>query len=337
MNLSDKDKAIVALIAMVLITLLVSYSASFHILRLKTEKSNYIIITRNIDSSGELKELLTEKDSTISNLEHEVEKLNSEKNNLMSKVEEKNETIEEKEQEIDEMKKNVEELHKENELYTASAKRLSNVLRRYNYKLKETIEEYQKDPRKFIKESKELETMVEDIEKENFLEDLYEYIVTNFYYYYDPFTVTSEGVQEWNFFLAYDLKEKIWIKVPLDREELLLSSLPETIFYPKETIELGGGDCEDLTILYAAACISQGYDAKIYVIDITSKNSLLQPISHTLVIVDNTLVDITMDQYITGKNLFQQYGNSINAEKITLAKIYDNKTIEDKNTVVYST
>jgi len=337
MNLSDKDKAIVALAIMIIITLFISYSASFQIIRLKTAKSNYIIITRNIDNSTELMDLLEEKDSAIYDLENEIKTLNEEKEKLNSDIGEKDSEIEEKKKKIERLEEASKELDKKNKLYLSSEKRLSYILRRYSYFLEKDIEEYQKDPRKFIKESEELENMVKNIGKDDFLKDLYDYIIDNFYYFYDPFTMTSEGVQEWNFFLAYDLKNEEWIKVPLDRDELILSVLPETIFYPEETINLGGGDCEDLTILYVSACIYNGYDANVYAIDIISEDPLIQPISHTITVVDNTLVDITMKQFIVGDDLFERYGKAIKAEKITLIKIYNNEKIENKKDVLYST
>ena len=330
MNLSDKDKAILALTIMIIITLLVSYSASFQILRLKTAKSNYIIITRNIDNSEELIDLLDEKDSAIYDLETELKSLNEEKERLNSE-------IEEKKREIGAMEEASKESDKKTKLYLSSEKRLSYILKRYSYLLEKDIEEYQKDPRKFIRESAELENMIENIDRDDFLRNTYDYIIDNFYYFYDPFTLTSEGVQEWNFFLAYDLKNEEWITVSLDRDELILSVLPETIFYPEETIDLGGGDCEDLTILYVSACIHEGYDAHVYVVDIVSEDPLIQPVSHTFAVVDDTLVDITMKQFIVGDDLFERYGKAIKAEKITLTAIYNDEKIENKKIVLYPT
>ena len=331
MNLTDKDKAIIALTIMIIITLFVSYSASFQIIRLKTARSNYIIITRNISNSTEITDILKEKDIEIYNLEEQIKNL---KEKREKEIEEKNKEIEKKESEIKRLEETSKEIDKKNKLYLSSEKRLSYILKRYSYSLGKDIEEYQKDPRKFIKNSEELQEMVKNIDKDDFLRSLYNYIIDNFYYFYDPFTVTSEGVQDWNYFFAYDLKNEEWIKVPLNRDELLLNILPETIFYPEETIDLGGGDCEDLTILYVSACIYSGYDAEVYVVDIVSEKPM---ISHTIAVVDNTLVDITMKQFITGDNLFERYGKAIKAKKIILKEVYDNKKIESKNMVIYST
>lgn len=330
MNLTDKDKALLALIIMVIITLLVSYSASFQILRLKTAKGNYIIITRNVDNSEEWLDLLEEKDGAIYTLENELENLNEEKDDLKEEIDE----IKEK---IVEMEENSRAKDREMELYLSSEKRVSYLLKRYSYLLEKDIQEYQKDPRRFIRNSAELEDMIKDVDRDDFLRDLYRHVVENFYYFYDPFTLTSEGVQDWNLFLVYDLKSEEWITVPLNREELILSLLPETIFYPEETIDLGGGDCEDLTILYVSACIREGYDAYVYVVDIVSENPLIQPISHTVAVVDNTLVDLTMKQFIVGDELFEQYGEAIDAEKITLTKRYNGETIDEETTILYST
>ncbi|MEA1994373.1 MAG: hypothetical protein U9N35_08310 [Euryarchaeota archaeon] len=337
MNLSDKDKAIIALIIMIIITLLIAYSASFQILRLKTEKSNYIIITKGIDDSKEIENPLKKKDSMIFDLEEEVKKRDEENNELTFEIGEKEQRIKEKEKEIEAMEETSEILNEKNELYILSEKRLSVVLKRYSYFLRESMEKDQKDPRKFIKDSEELKEMITKVDNDDFLKGLYEYIIDNFYYFYDPLTVTSEGVQEWNLFLVYDLKKEEWIKLSLERDELLLSVLPETIFYPEETIELGGGDCEDLSILYASACIQEEHDAEVYVVDIVSEDPLIEPASHAIVVVDNTVADITMKQYITGENLFEQYGKAINAKKITLKKVYNDEKVEEKNIVLYST
>jgi hypothetical protein len=344
MDLTDKDKAIVALIVMITITLLVSYSASFQILRLKTAKSNYIIITKNIDDSKELRDLLEEKDNAIYNLENDLEVLNGEKESLRSELERVSEEkknlileIEEKKRKIREMEENSKESDRKMNLSLSSGKRLSYILRRYSYLLEKGIEEYQKDPRKFIRGSVELENMVGNRDEDDFLRDLYTYIIDNFYYFYDPFVLTSDGIQEWNFFLAYDLKSEEWIMLPLNREEFILHILPETIFYPEETIDLSGGDCEDLAILYVSACIHEGYDAYVYVVDIGSADPLIHPSSHTVIVVDNTLVDLTMKQFIAEDDLFEQYGNAIHAEKIILRKIYNDEIIEEKNVILYST
>ena len=124
MNLTDKDKAIIALTIMIIITLFVSYSASFQIIRLKTARSNYIIITRNIDNSTEITDLLKEKDQEIYNLEEKIKNLNEEKE---KKIREKDQEIEEKENEIKRLEEISKEIDKKNKLYLSSEKRLSYI------------------------------------------------------------------------------------------------------------------------------------------------------------------------------------------------------------------
>lgn len=179
---------------------------------------------------------------------------------------------------------------------------------------------------KFITPNSEGITQInEEVAQGNYLLNSYNYIIDNYYYYYDPFTRTSEGTQEWTNIKAYDLKNDKWIEVKL-RDSVTLQNFPDIIFYPDETIDFGGGDCEDFAILYTSMAISKGYSSYVYIVDIDKDGmNLLHAIS---LVNGNILVDIPSKLYIEGKgeeDLFNKYIKAIKAEKVTIINSFNNE------------
>ncbi|NMC75790.1 MAG: hypothetical protein GYA60_00600 [Candidatus Methanofastidiosa archaeon] len=211
-------------------------------------------------------------------------------------------------------------------LYINSQKRSSLILQRYSSRIERNIVEDQRDMGKFITPgSKGITELNAKIPEGNYLENSYKYIIDNFYYYYDPFTRTTEGTQEWTNIKAYDLKNNKWIEVQL-RDSITLQNFPDIIFYPDETIEFGGGDCEDFAILYSSMAITKGYLSHVYIVDI-DKDGL--EILHAISIVNNKiLVDIPSKLYIEGNgvdDLFNKYIKAIKAQKITIINCFNNE------------
>lgn len=211
-------------------------------------------------------------------------------------------------------------------LFINSQKRSSLILQRYSQKIKRNIVEDQRNMGVFITpDSKGVIQINKEIPQKNFLFNSYNYLIDNFYYYYDPFTRTSEGTQEWTNIKAYDLKNEKWIELKL-RDSVILDNFPDIVFYPDETIDFGGGDCEDFAILYTSMAINKGYSAYVYIVDI-DKNGI--QLLHALSIVDDRiLVDVPSKLYIEGKNegdLFAKYIKAIKAEKVTVINSFNDK------------
>lgn len=211
-------------------------------------------------------------------------------------------------------------------LFINSQKRSSLILQRYSGRIERNIVEDQRNVGKFITPNSEgIMQINEEIPQENYLLNSYNYIIDNFYYYYDPFTRTSEGTQEWTNIKAYDLKNDKWIEVKL-RDSVTLQNFPDIIFYPDETIDFGGGDCEDFAILYTSMAITKGYSSYVYIVDIDKDGmNLLHAIS---LVNDNILVDIPSKLYIEGKgeeDLFNKYMHAIKAQKITIINSFNNE------------
>ncbi len=212
------------------------------------------------------------------------------------------------------------------ELFINSQKRSSLILQRYSTRIEKNIVEDQRDMGKFITPNSEGITRInQEIPPGNYLLNSYNYIIDNFYYYYDPFTRTSEGTQEWTNIKAYDLKNDKWLEVKL-RDSVTIQNFPDIIFYPDETIDFGGGDCEDFAILYTSMAITKDYSSYVYIIDI-DKDGL--QILHAISIVNNRLlVDIPSKLYIEGNgqdDLFMKYIKAIKAEKVTIINSFNDE------------
>ncbi|MDY1591277.1 MAG: transglutaminase-like domain-containing protein [Methanofastidiosum sp.] len=212
------------------------------------------------------------------------------------------------------------------ELFINSQKRSSLILQRYSTRIEKNIVEDQRDMGKFITPNSEGITRInQEIPPGNYLLNSYNYIIDNFYYYYDPFTRTSEGTQEWTNIKAYDLKNDKWLEVKL-RDSVTIQNFPDIIFYPDETIDFGGGDCEDFAILYTSMAITKDYSSYVYIIDI-DKDGL--QILHAISIVNNRLlVDIPSKLYIEGNSqndLFMKYIKAIKAEKVTIINSFNDE------------
>ncbi|KYC53328.1 MAG: hypothetical protein AMQ22_00332 [Candidatus Methanofastidiosum methylothiophilum] len=211
-------------------------------------------------------------------------------------------------------------------LFINSQKRSSLILQRYSERIERNIVEDQRNMGKFITpNSKGIQQINQEIPQGNYLLNSYNYIIENYYYYYDPFTRTSEGTQEWTNIKAYDLKNDKWIEVKL-RDSVTLQNFPDIIFYPDETIDFGGGDCEDFAILYSSMAITKGYSSYVYIVDIDKDGmNLLHAIS---IVNDNILIDIPSKLYIEGKgedDLFNKYIKAIKAQKVTIVNKFDNE------------
>ena len=211
-------------------------------------------------------------------------------------------------------------------LYINSQKRSSLILNRYSERIERNIVEDQRNMGKFITpNSKGIQQINEEIPQGNYLRNSYNYIIDNYYYYYDPFTRTSEGTQEWTNIKAYDLKNDKWIEVKL-RDSVTLQNFPDIIFYPDETIDFGGGDCEDFAILYTSMAITKGYSSYVYIVDIDKDGmNLLHAIS---LVNDKILVDIPSKLYIEGNgtdDLFNKYIKAIKAQKVTIINSFNDK------------
>jgi len=211
-------------------------------------------------------------------------------------------------------------------LFINSQKRSSLILQRYSERIERNIVEDQRNMGKFITpNSKGIQQINQEIPQGNYLLNSYNYIIDNYYYYYDPFTRTSEGTQEWTNIKAYDLKNDKWIEVKL-RDSVTLQNFPDIIFYPDETIDFGGGDCEDFAILYTSMAITKGYSSYVYIVDIDKDGmNLLHAIS---IVNDNILIDIPSKLYIEGKgedDLFNKYIKAIKAQKVTIVNKFDNE------------
>ena len=210
-------------------------------------------------------------------------------------------------------------------LYMNSQKRTSLILQKYSSRITHNIVEDQRDMGKFITpDSQGIFEINKNIPLENYLLNSYKYIIDNFYYYYDPFTRTSEGTQEWTNFKAYDLKNNEWIEVKL-RDSVTVQNFPDIIFSPDETIEFGGGDCEDFAILYTSMAITKGYPANVYIIEI-DKNGI--QMFHAISVVNNRiLVDIPSELYIEGNgvdDIFNKYLKAIKAQNVTIINSFNN-------------
>ena len=211
-------------------------------------------------------------------------------------------------------------------LFINSQKRSSLILQRYSERIERNIVEDQRNMGKFITpNSQGIQQINQEIPQGNYLFNSYTYIIDNYYYYYDPFTRTSEGTQEWTNIKAYDLKNDKWIEVKL-RDSVTLQNFPDIIFYPDETIDFGGGDCEDFAILYTSMAITKGYSSYVYIVDIDKDGmNLLHAIS---IVNDNTLIDIPSKLYIEGKgeeDLFNKYVKAIKAKKVTIINKFNNE------------
>lgn len=211
-------------------------------------------------------------------------------------------------------------------LFINSQKRSSLILQRYSERIERNIVEDQRNMGKFITpNSKGIQQINQEIPQGNYLLNSYNYIIDNYYYYYDPFTRTSEGTQEWTNIKAYDLKNDKWIEVKL-RDSVTLQNFPDIIFYPDETIDFGGGDCEDFAILYTSMAITKGYSSYVYIVDIDKDGmNLLHAIS---IANDNILIDIPSKLYIEGKgedDLFNKYIKAIKAQKVTIVNKFNNE------------
>jgi len=211
-------------------------------------------------------------------------------------------------------------------LFINSQKRSSLILQRYSQKIKRNIVEDQRNMGMFVTpDSKGVIQINKEIPQKNFLFNAYNYLIDNFYYYYDPFTYTSEGTQEWTNIKAYDLRNEKWIELKL-RDSIILDDFPDIVFYPDETIDFGGGDCEDFAILYTSMAINKGYSAYVYIIDIDKNEAQML---HALSIVDDRiLVDAPSKLYIEGKNeedLFTKYIKVIKADKVTVIRSFNDK------------
>lgn len=219
-----------------------------------------------------------------------------------------------------------EELRVYQQLYINSQKRSSLILQRYSSLIEKNILEDQRDIGKFVTpNSNGISELNKNISSEDYLLNSYNYIIGNFYYYYDPFTRTTEGTQEWTNIKAYDLSNNTWIEVKL-RDSVNTKDFPDIIFYPDETIEFGGGDCEDFAILYTSMAISQDYSSYVYIVDIDRDNMRIR---HAISIVDDKiLVDIPSKLYIEGNSvddLFKKYIKAIKAQKVTIINNFNNE------------
>lgn len=235
------------------------------------------------------------------------------------------EKIQDLEELLSNTKEENEKLLQYQQLYINSQKRTSLILQRYSSKITYNIVEDQRDMGKFITpNSHGISEINKYIDSENYLLNSYSYIIDNFYYYFDPFTRTSEGTQGWTNFKAYDLKNDKWIEVKL-RNSITVQNFPDIIFYPDETIEFGGGDCEDFAILYTSMAITKGYPSHVYIIEI-DRNGM--QMLHAISIVNNRiLVDIPSELYIEGKGtdeLFNKYLETIKAESVTVVTSFNN-------------
>jgi hypothetical protein len=215
-------------------------------------------------------------------------------------------------------------------LYLNSQKRSSIILQRYSERIERNIVEDQRDMGKFITPNSEgINQINQEIPQEDYLINSYDYIVDNFYYYFDPFTRTSEGIQEWTNIKAYDLKNDKWLEVKL-RDSVTLQNFPDIIFYPDETIDFGGGDCEDFAILYTSMAISKGHSSHVYIIDIEKDG---MEMLHAVSIVENRiLVDIPSKLYIEGngeEDLFIKYIKAITAQKVTIITSFNDHEFSD--------
>ncbi|MCC7573505.1 MAG: hypothetical protein KO464_08975 [Candidatus Methanofastidiosum sp.] len=211
-------------------------------------------------------------------------------------------------------------------LFINSQKRSSLILQRYSERIERNIVEDQRNMGKFIMPNSEgIQKINQEIPQGNYLLNSYNYIIDNYYYYYDPFTRTSEGTQEWTNIKAYDLKNEKWLEVKL-RDSVTLQNFPDIVFYPDETIDFGGGDCEDFAILYTSMAITKGYSSYVYIVDIDKDGiKILHAIS---TVNDSILVDIPSKLYIEGKDsedLFSKYVTSINAQKVTIVNSFNDK------------
>ena len=211
-------------------------------------------------------------------------------------------------------------------LFINSQKRSSLILQRFSSRIENNIIEDQRDIGKFITANCEgIQQINQKIPQGNYPLNSYNYIIDNFYYYYDPFTRTSEGTQEWTNIKAYDLKNDKWIEVKL-RDSVTLQNFPDIIFYPDETIDFGGGDCEDFAILYTSMAITKGYSSYVYIVDIEKDGmNLLHAIS---LVNDNILIDIPSKLYIEGKgeeDIFNKYVKAIKAQKVTIINKFNNE------------
>jgi len=212
------------------------------------------------------------------------------------------------------------------QLFINSQKRSSLILQRYSTRIENNIVEDQRDMGKFITPNSEgINQINEEIPPGNYLLNSYNYIIDNFYYYYDPFTRTSEGTQEWTNIKAYDLKNDKWLEVKL-RDSVTIQNFPDIIFYPDETIDFGGGDCEDFAILYTSMAITKGYSSYVYIVDIDKDG---MQILHAISTVNNRLlVDIPSKLYIEGNgqdDLFMKYIKAIKAEKVTIINSFNDE------------
>jgi hypothetical protein len=209
-------------------------------------------------------------------------------------------------------------------LFINSQKRSSLILQRYSERIERNIVEDQRNMGKFITPNSEGITQINnEIPSGNYLLNSYNYIIDNFYYYYDPFTRTSEGTQEWTNIKAYDLKNDKWLEVKL-RDSVTLQNFPDIIFYPDETIDFGGGDCEDFAILYTSMAICKGHSSYVYIVDIDKDG---MEILHAISVVDNKiLVDIPSKLFIEGngeEDLFNKYIKAIKAQKVTIVNSFN--------------
>ena len=241
-------------------------------------------------------------------------------------VEQYTEKIQDLEKLLSSAQEENEELLVYQELFINSQKRSSLILQRYSTRIENNIVEDQRDIGKFITPNSEgINQLNEKIPSGNYLLNSYEYIVDNFYYYYDPFTRTSEGTQEWTNIKAYDLKNDKWLEVKL-RDSVTTQNFPDIIFYPDETIDFGGGDCEDFAILYTSMAITKGYSSYVYIVDI-DKDGI--QILHAISTVNNRLlVDIPSKLYIEGNSqddLFMKYIKAIKAERVTIINSFNDE------------
>ncbi len=212
------------------------------------------------------------------------------------------------------------------ELSINSQKRASALLQRYALGVDIPLSEPLREKRKYITPDSEGVTQLnKKIPEGNYLLNAYNYIIENFYYYYDPFTRTTEGTQEWTNIKAYDLKNEKWIEIKL-RDSVVLHDFPDIIFYPDETIEFGGGDCEDFAVLYTSMAINKGQSGHFYIVDIDKDG--MQFLHAISIINGRVLVDIPSKLYISGRNvddIFDKYVDALNANKVTIIGIFNHE------------
>lgn len=243
-----------------------------------------------------------------------------------TEIQEYTEKIEDLENLLASVMEEKEQLLRYQELLINSQKRASALLQRYALGVDMPLFEQLRDKRKYVTPNSEgVRQINKEIPEGNYPLNAYNYLIDNFYYYYDPFTRTTEGTQEWTSIKAYDLKNEKWIEIKL-RDSVVLHDFPDIIFYPDETIEFGGGDCEDFAVLYTSMAINKGQSGYVYIVDIDKDG--MQFLHAISVINDRVLVDIPSKLYLPGKDvdeIFNKYVDALKANRVTIIGVFNHQ------------